>query len=141
MRNPVRKAVINYRRTERKVSLAGVHRQLINKAHRHTCANPSCRLTFEDSCFTPERNGRCHSCRGLRRPWVERDGRTSTDPRPCCVDNTTVLSEPDDLLRYDCAGPGPWFQCGTCKRTHGHPCTDSDLLNRPHAVTNPEGTT
>jgi len=135
-----RKAVVQYLSVPKKVSLAKVHRDQVNKAHRHACTNPSCRLTYQDSCFTPERNGRCQPCRGMRRTWVDVDGLTALDPRPCCVDNSELMTSTDELARYECAGPGPWFQCRTCCRTHGHPCTDPDLLARPLQIHNPEGT-
>lgn len=135
-----RKAVIKHLPTTKKVSLASVHRDLDGKNHRHVCTNQSCRLMYEDNCHDAAVNGRCHFCRGARRPWVYEDGLSGHDPRPCCIDNTVALTEPKDLRRYDCAGPGPWFQCRTCFRTHGHPCTEPDLINRPLAVYNPEGT-
>lgn len=135
MRNQPRKAVIKHKPTTRHTSLAGVHRGQVNKAHKHACTNPSCRLVYEDNCFAPELNGRCQPCRGMRRTWVT-NGRTAMDPRPCCHRNTELVTDPDDLERYQLAGPGPWFQCLTCRRAHGHPCTDPDLLNRPIEVAN-----
>lgn len=135
-----RKAVIKYKATEKVSSVASVHHKLNKRAHRHSCTVRTCRLTFEDTCGDASRNGRCHSCLGVRRPWLMPDGRTSLDPHSCCVDNTKQLTDLSDLLRFECAGPGPWFQCLTCKRTHGHPCTDPQLLDRPMAVANLEGT-
>ncbi len=134
MRNLPRKAVVKYKPHEHKVKLTGVYNALALKSHKHVCENPSCRLLYQDNCFVPERNERCHSCKSLRRPWVYSDGLSSYDPRPCCVNNTELLTDPDSLLRFECAGPGPWFQCRDCKRCHGHPCTEDALLFRPYEV-------
>lgn len=127
----MRRQKVHYAPSIRKSSLATVHRSLKAKMHRHVCTNDECRLTYEDACYTPELNARCRPCKGLRRTWAYPDGVTALDPRPCCHDNTALITNPDDHLRYDLAGPGPWFQCLTCKRTHGHPCVDPDLLARP----------
>lgn len=135
-----RKMLIKHQPSIRRVSLTGVHNQLRGKNHRHVCTNERCRLLYEDNCQQPETNQLCRPCRGQRRAWVYSDGRAAFDPRPCCRGNTALLTEPDDLLKYECAGPGPWFQCQTCFRTHGHSCLDLDLYNRPLAVTNQEGT-
>lgn len=140
MKHLPRKAVINYAPNIKKLALGTVHREQRGKLHRHVCTEPTCRLIYEDPCYTPERNGRCRPCKGQRRTWIDREGLSSLDPRECCIDNTQLLTTTDDLARFDCAGPGPWFQCRTCKRVHGHPCTDPDLLARP-LTTHQEGTT
>lgn len=140
MRNLPRKAVVKHLPTLRHQSLAGLYRNLANKGHKHVCSNPSCRLIYDDACFSPEHNARCRPCKGQRRTWIYEDGLSAWDPRPCCLDNTAQVTDPDVLERFSLAGPGPWFQCQSCKRAHGHPCIDPDLLNRPLAVNNPEGT-
>lgn len=132
-----RKAVIKHQPATRRVGLATVHKAQRGNLHRHVCTNTDCRLIYEDACFSPERNGRCRPCTGRRRTWVQPNGLHDLDPRPCCHDNTQLVVDNDDLARFTLAGPGPWFQCQTCKRTHGHPCTDPALLARP---TTTEGT-
>jgi hypothetical protein len=138
MKHAARKAVIKHKATEKKTSLNGLYRDLVNKAHKHTCSDPACRLIYEDNCDNPAVNARCRPCSGERRTWV-RGEKTSLDPRPCCIDNTRQVIEPDQLLRFLLAGPGPWFQCITCRRAHGHPCTDPTLIDRCIAVANLEG--
>lgn len=139
MRNQPRKALIKHKATTKHQSLAGVHRVLRDRSHYHTCANQQCRLSYEDSCETPDRNERCCPCTGRRRTWIF-DGLDARDPRPCCRDNTELVTQPEDLERYLLGGPGPWFQCRTCRRSHGHPCTDPQLLNRPAEVANRKDT-
>ena len=100
---------------------AGVFKKLAGKAHLHACTNLDCRAVYEDNCSDPALNGRCHDCRGLRTPmWVR-----ARAPHPCCVDNTEMVAGTDDLIRYDLAGPGPWFQCRTCARCHARPVTST----------------
>lgn len=107
-------------RREYSASLA----KLAGKAHLHACTNLDCLATYEDNCSCPAINGRCSRCRGHRVPVWE----TARAPQPCCVDNTAQVVRVEELLRYDLAGPGPWFQCKTCARCH----------SRPH-VTPPKG--
>jgi hypothetical protein len=92
--------------------------KMAGEAHLHSCAARDCRLVYEDSCNTPGENGRCHVCRNVRRPvWAE--GR---DPRDCCWGNCEQVTDKVQIRRYALAGPGPWYQCRTCARTHGWPC-------------------
>jgi len=111
-----RKAVIKTQPARK--TTAGVS-QLAGKGHFHFCANARCRLIYEDFCDTPETNRTCPPCRGIRRAvWMQ-----SRDPRECCTSNCRQVTNPDDLIRYQLAGPGPWFKCQTCARCHGWPCT------------------
>ena len=95
-----------------------VHRKLAEKAHFHFCSDRDCRLIYEDACPEPQTNHLCQACRGHRRGLI-----TPRDPQECCLGNCEQVIAPDDLLRYALAGPGPWFQCRTCRRSHGWPCT------------------
>lgn len=101
-----------------KLSTVGLHNGLRGKYHRHFCADRDCRLFYEDHCDEPEVNGRCQHCRGTSRAHA-----AVMDPQECCIDNCKQVLLSDDLLRYQLAGPGPWFQCKTCARTHGWPCS------------------
>lgn len=88
------------------------------KAHLHFCVERDCRLIYEDACEDVASNGRCHTHRGARRPiWM-----SARDPQECCIGNCEMVADPDELHRYRLAGPGPWYQCKTCARTHGWPC-------------------
>lgn len=92
--------------------------KLKGKPHWHFCSNRECRLLYEDRCEEIDRNGRCHGCRGARRPiWV-----AARDPRECCIGNCTQVLAVEQLVKYALAGPGPWFQCKTCARCHGWNC-------------------
>lgn len=134
MKGLARKAVIKYKASETRVSRSALNARLAGRGHRHVCRNSDCRLAYEDNCQTPADNDLCEPCRGRRRTWTHHGGLFWLDPSECCLDNTEVMTNVDDLLRYQCAGPGPWFQCRTCKRTHGHPCTEEHLLLRPYEV-------
>lgn len=100
------------------VTAAKVWNAARGKPHFHFCSDRECRLIYEDNCRAPERNGRCQACRGQRRPLT-----ATRDPQECCINNCQQVIHPDDLLRYALAGPGPWYQCITCRRAHGWPCT------------------
>lgn len=88
------------------------------KAHFHFCSDRDCRLIYEDACQDVGTNGPCQLHRGVRRPvWVQ-----ARDPQECCIDNCELVAG-DDLVLYRLAGPGPWFQCKTCRRAHGWTCS------------------
>lgn len=101
-----------------KVTSSGVYNQLRGKHHWHFCSNRECRLAYEDCCAQTEVNGLCQLCRGAgSRAYAE-----PMDPRECCLDNCEQVLTTDEMLRFHLAGPGPWFKCKTCARTHGWPC-------------------
>lgn len=102
-----------------KSTLATVYTELRGKPHFHFCTDRNCRLIYEDNCVTPERNGRCQACRGVRRNNI-----SVRDPQECCMGMCVQVKDPDELKRYSLAGPGPWFQCKICRRSTGWPCTD-----------------
>lgn len=109
-----RRAVIHYKKSDRVRSMAS----FAGDAHLHFCSGRSCRLIYEDACRDPHLNGRCPSCKGVRRPvWM-----SSRDPADCCWGNCQQVTETKELRRYALAGPGPWYQCRTCARAHGWPC-------------------
>lgn len=93
--------------------------KLVGRSHFHYCTNRDCRLIYEDSCDTPEVSGECSPCRGRARPVWDAD----RDPQECCLDNCKQVTFRPDLITHQLAGPGPWFQCQTCARSHGWPCT------------------
>jgi len=135
MRRQARKAVVHYKTKARRTTQAKVFRQLAKRVHKHTCAIQSCRLIYEDHCNAVALNERCPSCRGKARTWHLQ----VWDPQPCCLSNCELITEPEELLRYECAGPGPWYQCRACFRTHGHPCLDPALLARSAEVPQSRG--
>lgn len=93
--------------------------KLAGVAHFHFCSDRECRLIYEDSCDTPEVNGRCEPCRGRTRSRYL----PVRDPQECCIDNCVQITYRPLLITHQLAGPGPWFQCKTCARAHGWPCT------------------
>lgn len=108
-----RRTLIHHKKTERVPSLAS----LAGDAHLHYCGTRECRKVYEDCCETPGVNGRCHECRGVRRPiWM-----VAREPRPCCLGGSAQVINKKELRRYSLAGPGPWYQCKTCARVHGWP--------------------
>lgn len=93
--------------------LAGTH-------HAHGCMR--CRHRYVDHCGTPREDELCHLCRShgqKRDPWWPE----AWMPDICCLSDARRL---DPTFKYDrdhmgslgLAGPGPWFRCQTCGRTH-----------------------
>ena len=119
----MRRQLIHYK-TGHNATLAEVFTKLASIWHLHFCVNRECRLTYECNggvgfCADPSKNGRCRPCRGKTRSgW---DG--TRDPQECCHGNCEQVTDKAELIRYRLAGPGPWFQCKTCARCHGWPCT------------------
>ncbi len=109
-----RKAVIKHKPTVRGLSLS----TLAGTAHFHFCEHRDCRLIYEDACHTPEVNGLCQAHRGIRRALM-----TVRDPQECCIGNCAQVLDKEQIIRHQLAGPGPWYQCRTCARCHGWPCT------------------
>lgn len=89
---------------------------LAGKPHFHLCSDRKCRLIYEDRCGTPRVNGRCQQCRGTSRANI-----APRDPVACCETNSQQVVTGDDIKRYSLGGPGPWYQCSICKRSHGWP--------------------
>jgi hypothetical protein len=111
---PGKRVLIHHAQTAKAKSLA----TLAGHPHLHFCSNRECRLVYEDACDDIATNGRCHSCRGVRRPiWM-----AARDPRECCLGNCEQVLDAKQLVHYNLAGPGPWYQCRTCARAHGWPC-------------------
>lgn len=88
-------------------------RQLAKKHHAHGCL--MCRLRYTDACGSPEMNALCSLCRGgqQRALWDQ-----NSDPASCCETDCRKINEPEELMRYKLAGPGPWYRCRQCSRTH-----------------------
>lgn len=110
-----RRQAIHYAPTVHVASLGSLR----GKAHWHFCSDRDCRLIYGDACTEERQNGRCHAHRGAAtRPlWV-----AARDPVGCCIGNCLMVGEVKELVRYQLAGPGPWFQCQTCFRASGWPC-------------------
>jgi hypothetical protein len=101
---------------KRKPTSEAVLRKMAGALHYHACTG--CGLRYSCNCEAPARNGRCALCREKHchpRPIWDR----ATDPTECCIDNCEQVTDTDLIARYQLAGPGPWFQCRTCKRAHG----------------------
>lgn len=117
-----RKALI-HNRTGIAQTPQGAFTQVGKSWHLHFCSNRDCRIVYDDyRCDDVTKNGRCHRCRGLERPVWD----ASRDPHECCVGNCTQVTQPDEIVRYRLAGPGPWFQCKTCARCHGWLCSPNE---------------
>lgn len=100
------------------MSTVALYNKLRDSPHFHFCSNRDCRLIYEDNCHEPETNHPCQVCRGTTRGLM-----LTRDPQECCLGNCLQVTDPNQLLRYSLGGPGPWFQCRTCIRSHGWPCT------------------
>jgi hypothetical protein len=96
----------------RPVLMAAVLR-LRNKHHAHGCTE--CSLRYTDACDTPEENWRCLMCRSgqERALWDQ-----NSDPDECCRTLSRQVSDAETVMRYKLGGPGPWFRCDKCSRTH-----------------------
>ena len=111
-----------------KPTARGVLTKLAGKLHYHACCD--CRLVYSCSCAAADVKARCSACRETR-PHPRSAWDTARDPMPCCVNNVRQVTTADDLLRYQLAGPGPWFICKTCARCHSKPPTDWSSSDQP----------
>lgn len=94
-----------------KVDAAGMHKVAIY--HAHGCTE--CGRRYTDSCQSTAVNGRCYGCRtGRSRSKWDQD----FDPILCCRTDSALIKDKETLSRYNLAGPGPWYRCKTCSRTH-----------------------
>lgn len=81
--------------------------------HAHGC--DKCSNRYTDRCTTPKTNGLCQACKnGTDRATWDKD----QDPRECCRTSSTLVTDGADITRYSLGGPGPWFRCKKCSRTH-----------------------
>lgn len=85
----------------------------IKEFHAHGCL--ACGRRYTDTCGTPAVNAECTTCRTGQPPatW-DRD----YEPQSCCRRHAVLITTVDVLDRYSLAGPGPWFLCRECARTH-----------------------
>lgn len=119
-----RKAVIQHLPPSR--TPQGVYPELRKTWHLHFCRERDCRTVYDDyRCDDVSVNGHCHHHRGRQRPVWD----MTRDPQPCCYGNTYQVVSTDELVRQRLAGPGPWFKCRTCARSHGWPCNDPNERN------------
>lgn len=91
--------------------------QLAGKWHWHSCSDRECRQVYHDTCETPETNGRCRFCRTGESSAYD-DWRL---PKDCCFGNCELLTDATWAEWAELAGPGPWYRCRSCRRTHGSP--------------------
>lgn len=93
--------------------LLTVVRRLRNKHHAHGCAD--CGLRYTDACESPDLNERCSKCRvGQERALWDQN----SDPDRCCRTQSRQVTDAETVMRYKLGGPGPWFRCQKCSRTH-----------------------
>lgn len=85
---------------------------MAKKHHAHGCFQCSTRYT--DHCADPKANGLCQACRGMDRPRWE----VSFDPGGCCAGESRLVKDAQTITSYGLAGPGPWYKCRVCARTH-----------------------
>lgn len=81
--------------------------------HAHGCLG--CGRRYMDSCPRPAQNGSCFSCT-TGKPMAHWD--RSRMPVECCKTNAKRITDTAVLNSYSLGGPGPWFICRTCGRTH-----------------------
>lgn len=79
--------------------------------HYHGCVQ--CRLRYEDACDSPENDSLCNSCICGRVQAYQ----SAIEPKDCCRALCTRATD-KERMRYNLAGPGPWFVCTTCRRQH-----------------------
>lgn len=91
---------------------AATVRVMAGRHHAHGCVE--CSRRYTDRCRDPGENGLCQLCRGLERPRWE----TSFEPGDCCPEFSVLVRDSETLGRFNLAGPGPWFKCRACARTH-----------------------
>lgn len=81
--------------------------------HAHGCLQ--CGRRYADSCETPKENAVCMSCRAGQ-PVPSWD--LARYPQLCCEASSRMVTDVVVLNRYGLAGPGPWYFCHACGRTH-----------------------
>jgi len=89
-------------------------RQLRNKHHAHGCTE--CSLRYTDACATPEVNDLCLGCRTGRLERALWD--VNSNPDRCCSTQSRKVTDAETVMRYKLGGPGPWYRCTKCSRTH-----------------------
>lgn len=99
-------------------------KKMRGRAHWHGCTQ--CHLAYDDACETPRVNGVCVDCRGGRPRSLLMRGR---DPKGCCIDNTEMVDD-EVRARYKLAGPGPWYQCRICYRSHPKPVLSTPMRGK-----------
>lgn len=83
--------------------------------HAHGCLD--CGQRYQDTCAFPLKNNLCAVCRGSQAAPSKED--LDRQPRDCCANGgSRLITDVDVLSKYNLGGPGPWFLCRTCARTH-----------------------
>lgn len=96
------------------VSTPKSRRAKLPRFHAHGCVKCKQRYTDTD-CADPYVNGSCISCRTGHPVSTLRAGML---PVGCCIERSVRVTDVDTLSQYALGGPGPWYQCQVCKRTH-----------------------
>lgn len=99
------------------VTFVSAVRSLTSRYHQHCCYE--CKGVYTDSCGTPTENKHCVGCQSAHgRPLWDRD----RDPMKCCLElgACEMVTDGATIALFKLAGPGPWFICKTCHRTHGY---------------------
>ena len=101
-----------------------LYKKLETSAHRHFCTNRECRRVFRciavaclSRCDHVRTGTLCTGCRGLPISTLD----DNWQPRECCRNNVRQVTDRNEALSYQCAGPGPWYRCMTCSRCTGWP--------------------
>lgn len=82
--------------------------------HAHGCL--SCGRRYQDTCSYPLKNNLCATCTKGQPPTQEDLDRL---PRNCCVNGgSRLITDVDELSKYNLGGELPWLICRTCSRTH-----------------------
>ena len=111
-----RKAVVKTLPTQRRK--VGTQAKLAGFWHWHVCIDLDCRTVYHCTCTDPSVNARCLTCeKGEYTEFMR-----WREPIACCFGNCDLLPASSDWWDWlKLAGPGPYYQCRTCKRCHGWP--------------------
>ena len=96
--------------------------QRVSGFHAHGCIR--CRRRYMDACTDSTRNAACKTCRTGEPPARWDANRL---PHRCCRTAGQLMIDRDEVARYSLGGPGPWWICRTCQRTHPYDPTKETL--------------
>ena len=85
------------------------------KLHYHGCDR--CRGRYSCSCDMPGVDTTCGQCRGGHTEKGLSTWQAATAPRDCCREQARTATN-RERETYKLAGPGPWWVCTHCWRTH-----------------------
>lgn len=91
--------------------------------HAHGCL--ACGRRYQDTCSFARKNNLCPTC-AKNQPLTQED--RDRLPRDCCANGgSRLITDIDELSKYNLGGELPWFQCRTCARTHPFDPTKENL--------------